>query len=44
MHRFILHLESFGLRYHEIRGDGNSLYRCLAIILEHGEKAFEQVR
>ena len=32
------------MRYHEIRGDGNSLYRALAIELERGEEYYSGVR
>jgi hypothetical protein len=44
MHRFILKVEDMGLRYREIRGDGNSLYRVLAIELARGEESYLQVR
>jgi len=44
MHRFILKVEVMGLRYREILGDGNSLYRVLAIELARGEESYLQVR
>jgi len=45
MHLFILHLShTHNLHYRELPGDGNSLYRALAISLKRGENAYQQIK
>ena len=44
MHLSVLRLESFGLNYREMQGDGLSLFRALAIELGHGEDNLAEVQ
>jgi hypothetical protein len=44
MHLSVLRLESFGLNYREMQGDGLSLFRALAIELGHSEDNLVEVQ